>query len=66
MRTNVVIDDKLLEEAFKYTGFSTKKDLINHVLKEFIDNHRRLDIRDIKGKIKFREDYDYKRLRRGM
>lgn len=26
MRTNVVIDDALLNEAFKYTGLHTKKD----------------------------------------
>jgi len=26
MRTNIVIDDELLEEAFKYTNLKTKKD----------------------------------------
>ena len=65
MRTNIVIDDELVKEAFKYTDVSTKKDLIDHVLKEFINNNRRLDLREIRGEIEFRDDYDYKRLRRG-
>jgi len=25
-----------------------------------------LDMRELKGKVKFREDYDYKKLRRGV
>ncbi|TET51655.1 MAG: type II toxin-antitoxin system VapB family antitoxin [Actinomycetota bacterium] len=66
MRTNIVIEDNLLKEAFKYTDVSTKKDLINHVLTEFIKNQKRLDIREIQGGIKFRNNYDYKKLRKGM
>lgn len=66
MRTNIVLDDNLLKEAFKYADISTKKDIVNLALKEFIENHRRLDMRELKGKVKFREDYDYKKLRRGV
>ncbi len=66
MRTNIVIEDDLLKEAFKYTDVSTKKDLINHVLTEFIKNQKRLDIREIRGVVKFRNNYDYKKLRKGM
>jgi hypothetical protein len=29
-------------------------------LREFVENHRRKDMRDLKGKISFRENYDYK------
>jgi Arc/MetJ family transcription regulator len=63
MRTNIVIDDELLEEAFKYTNLKTKKDLIHLALKELIDNHKKMSLLDIKGKISFEEDYDYKKLR---
>jgi len=66
MRTNIFLDDNLLKEAFKYADVSTKKDMVNLALKEFIENHRRLDMRELKGKVKFREDYDYKKLRRGV
>ena len=64
MRTNIVLDDNLVKKALKISGANTKKELINVVLKEFIQNHSRLDIRDLKGKISFRDDYDYKKLRK--
>jgi len=46
-------------------GTKTKKELIHEALKEFIDAKQRLNLRDLKGKIEFRTDYDYKRLRKG-
>jgi len=64
MRTNIVLDDKLLKEAFTYSKAKTKKDLIHEALREFIASKKRFDLRDLKGRIVFREDYDYKKLRR--
>lgn len=63
MRTNVVIDDKLIEEAFKLSDVKTKKELIHKALEEFIKNRKRLNLKEIKGKIRFAEDYDYKEMR---
>ncbi len=65
MRTNIVLDDKLVEKALKVSGLKTKKELIATALKEFVRNRSRLDIRQLKGKIKFRDGYDYKKLRQG-
>lgn len=65
MRTNVVLDDALIEEALKYSEAKTKKDVIDEALREFVANHRRKDMRELRGKIAFHEDYDYKALRRG-
>ena len=65
MRANVVLNDALVDEAFKYSQtVSTKKELIEIALKEYVDNRKRKNIRDLKGKIKFREDYDYKAMRK--
>jgi Arc/MetJ family transcription regulator len=64
MRTNVVIDDYLIDEAFKLTKLKTKKDLIRTALEELIANRKKMDLRKIKGKINFRDDYDYKEMRR--
>jgi Arc/MetJ family transcription regulator len=64
MRTNIVLDDGLVREAFKYSKAKTKRGLIHEALKELISSRRRLDLRDLKGKIAFQEDYDYKKLRR--
>jgi len=63
MRTNIVLDDKLVKEAFKYSKVKTKKDLVETALKEFVENHRRMDIRELRGKISFQPNYDYKSLR---
>jgi len=63
MRTNIVIDDRLLEEAFKYTDVKTKKDLIHLALHELIENHKKLSLLDLKGSINFEKEYDYKKLR---
>jgi Arc/MetJ family transcription regulator len=65
MRTNINLDDKLVKEAFNYISVSTKKELINIALKEFVETHKRLNPEEIKGKIKFEKDYDYKKLRAG-
>lgn len=64
MRTNIDIDDKLMAEAFKLTIVKTKKELIHIALKEFIENHNRKNLMDLKGKIKFAENYDYKNMRK--
>ena len=65
MRTNINLDDDLLHEAFKYTGAKTKKELVHIALKELVETHRRSNLLDLAGKIKFVEDYDYKSLREG-
>lgn len=63
MRTNIVLNANLVKEAFKYSKVKTKKDLVETALKEFVENHRRMDIRDLKGKISFQANYDYKSMR---
>lgn len=63
MRTNIVLDEKLVKEAFRYTDVSTKKELIDLALREFVANHRRKDIRDLRGKVKIDTKYDYKSMR---
>ncbi len=65
MRTNIFIDDELLKKAFRYSRAKTKKELIHEALKKFIEDKGRMDLRQIRGKIKFRENYDYKSLRKG-
>lgn len=65
MRTNVVLDDKLVKNALTISGISTKKELITVALKEFIKNRSRFNIKDLKGKISFEKGYDYKSLRKG-
>jgi len=64
MRTNIVLNDELVNKAFKYSKAKTKKDLIHEALEELVLSRQRLDIRKLKGKIKFKDDYDYKTMRK--
>ena len=63
MRTNVDIDDELIQEAFRLTGLKTKKEVIHKALEEFIRNRKRLDLKEIRGKIKFARGYNHKKMR---
>ncbi|MDR0312117.1 MAG: type II toxin-antitoxin system VapB family antitoxin [Treponema sp.] len=65
MRTNIVLNDKLVDEAFKFSQtILTKRELIETALKEYVDNRKRKNIRELRGKIKFSDDYDYKAMRK--
>ena len=61
MRTNIFLDDELLKEAFRLSNARTKKELIHLALEEFVQNRKRKDLRELKGKISFFEGYDYKK-----
>ncbi len=63
MRTNIVLDNDLITEAFKYSEAKTKKDLIHQALKEFINFKKRKNLLDLSGQIKFQKNYNYKNMR---
>ncbi|MCR3921275.1 MAG: type II toxin-antitoxin system VapB family antitoxin [Firmicutes bacterium] len=65
MRTNIVIDDNLIEQAMRVSGLTTKKDVVDRALVEFVQRHTRMDLNELQGKIKFADDYDYKSMRKG-
>jgi Arc/MetJ family transcription regulator len=66
MRTNIVLDDKLVEEAMKLSNATSKKELVSKALQEFVSTRKRLNLLDLDGKIEFEKDYDYKGLREGQ
>ena len=66
MRTNIVLDDQLVDEAFRYSdNIKTKRELIETALLEYVKNRKRKDLRDLKGQILFDREYDYKSMRSG-
>jgi len=65
MRTNINLDDRLVEDAFKLSRARTKRELIHEALEEFVHSRRRLDLLDLEGRIEFAKGYDYKRVREG-
>jgi Arc/MetJ family transcription regulator len=64
MRTNIVIDDDLLEEAFSVSKAKTKKELIHEALEELIKLKKRKDLTELSGSIEFHSGYDHKKLRK--
>lgn len=63
MRTNIVIDDSLVEEALTLSKLKTKREVVNRALEELVRSLKRKDLREIRGKIRFAEGYDHKKLR---
>ena len=57
-RTNIVIDDKLVEKGMKCTGIRTKKDLVDFALRELIRRKERKRILGLKGKLRWEGNLD--------
>jgi Arc/MetJ family transcription regulator len=62
MRTNVVVDDDLMESALKVSGLKTKKDAIEEGLKLLVQVKRQKAIKNYRGKLKWSGDLDKMRL----
>ena len=53
MRTNIVIDDRLMADALKATGLKTKKEVVEMGLKTLIKLKQQEKIKAFKGKLKW-------------
>ncbi len=62
MRTNIVIDDSLMDEALKYSNNKTKKDTVEEALRLFITMKTQSDIRKYKGKLHWEGDLEKLRI----
>ena len=58
MRTNIVIDDKLMSDALKATGLVTKKEAVEEGLKLLVRQNKQQAIRKLRGKLKWEGDLD--------
>ena len=62
MRTNVVIDDDLMESALKASGLKTKKDAIEEGLRLLVQLKGQEKIRRFRGKLKWTGNLEEMRL----
>ncbi|MFZ1042350.1 MAG: type II toxin-antitoxin system VapB family antitoxin [Anaerolineales bacterium] len=53
MRTNIVLDDKLIERAQKLTGIKTKREVVQEALRTLILLREQGEIRNLRGKLKW-------------
>ena len=51
MRTNVVIDDRLMAEVLDATGLSTKREAVDLALQTLLRLRRQANIRNLRGKL---------------
>jgi Arc/MetJ family transcription regulator len=56
MRTNVIIDERIIKKALNYTGLKTKKEVINYALEELIKRKERKEILKLAGKLHWEGD----------
>ena len=58
MRTNIVIDDELMEAAMKATGLPTKKAVVEAGLQMLIQVKAQTGVRRLRGKVTWRGNLD--------
>ena len=58
MRTNIVIDDRLMEEALRATGVHTKRDAVELGLRTLVRLNQQAEIRKFRGKLRWEGDLD--------
>lgn len=63
VRTNIELDDTLMEEARKLTGITTKRALVEEALRTLIAVRRRRSLLELEGKLRFADGFDYRGLR---
>jgi Arc/MetJ family transcription regulator len=58
MRTNIVIDDKLMSDALRVTGLRTKREAVELGLRTVLRLSKQADIRRLRGKLQWQGDLD--------
>jgi len=61
MRTNIDIDDKLLADAMKATGASTKREVVELGLASLVTLKKQKKIKNYRGKLKWEGDLNQMR-----
>ena len=65
MRTNIDIDDEVLQEVRRLTGAKTKREAVDLALNELVARYRRLGLIGLKGKVRWEGDLETSRKARG-
>ena len=64
MRTNIVIDDKLMNSALKISGLQTKKAVVEEALNLLIYIKNQKSLRKLRGALKWEGDLNQMRMDR--
>jgi len=58
MRTNIVIDDKLMDQALKATGLKTKREAVELGLRTLVRLRKQSEVRKFRGRLPWQGDLD--------
>ena len=58
MRTNIVIDEKLMKETLRLTGLKTKREAVELGLRTIVRLRKQQEIRRFRGKLAWQGDLD--------
>jgi len=64
MRTNIVIDDKLMRDALKATGLKTKREAVEMGLRTLLRLRQQQEVRRYRGKLRWEGDLEAMRVDR--
>lgn len=66
MRTNIDLDDTLIEQARRLSGLSSKRETVDAALREFVARRHQQAILELVGKDLIDPAYDVRAVRAGM
>jgi Arc/MetJ family transcription regulator len=66
MRTNIDIDDELMERTLKATGLATKRAAVEEGLRLLLRRHERQEVLALAGTVSWEGDLSQSRLGRGF
>lgn len=58
MRTNIVIDDRLMRETLRVTGLKTKREAVELGLRTLVRLRQQEQLKRFRGKLKWQGDLD--------
>lgn len=61
MRTNIEIDDRLMNEVIRLTGLRTKREAVDFALREVVARHEQLGVLKLRGRIQWEGNLDQTR-----
>ncbi len=64
-RTNIVLDDDLVESGLRLSGLRTRRSLVHEALSAYVAWLRRRQVAELRGRVEFEPGYDHGALRSG-
>jgi Arc/MetJ family transcription regulator len=66
VRTNIVLDSKLVEAGLRATGLKTRRELVDFALRELLRHTQQKKLLSLKGKVAWEGDLEEMRTGRGQ